>query len=69
MHLQRAFITPDRVIILGVTAGREGMQKHQLFYSVVETSNLSNVTSVTTRSVTQTVSLAQQLIGWILRTH
>lgn len=62
IHLHRAFITLDRVIIHGITVGREGMQIHKLFYSVAGTSDLPNITSLTTCSMTQSESLAEQLI-------
>lgn len=61
IRLHRTFITPDRVIIHGITVGRGGMQIHKLFYSVVGTSDLPNITSLTTCCVTQSESLAEQL--------
>lgn len=37
IYLHSTFITSDRVIIHGITVGREGMQIHKLFYGRVLT--------------------------------
>jgi len=66
MYLHRTFINLDRVFMHDITEDREGIQTHELFYSIPRTSDLPNFPSLTIDCMTQNESLASQLTGRIL---